>query len=204
VPPHQEHLKDQAPGRTLRDVYALLHSAPLLRVVSPEMALSYCVVTRAGKTARPSECVGVWPAVLEMNLYEVEHGRFFTDLDEELARPGLRHRHRYPRRTVGVARKRPASPSSPWARSSKSMARPSPWWVCLNTTKVRQPDARVRRPRKRPTAITKKTQGQCANAGSGPSIGDAFWRKKQRGLYAPEKPCGSDFVQLKWVRQTPS
>lgn len=87
VPPHQEHLKDQAPGRTLHDVYALKHSAPLLRVISPEMALNYCVVTRAGKTARPSECVGVWPAVLEMNLYEVEHGRFFTDLDEELANP---------------------------------------------------------------------------------------------------------------------
>jgi putative ABC transport system permease protein len=29
--------------------------------------------------------VGVWPTVLEMNLFEVEHGRFFTDLDEELA-----------------------------------------------------------------------------------------------------------------------
>ncbi|MGA0327975.1 MAG: ABC transporter permease, partial [Limisphaerales bacterium] len=31
------------------------------------------------------EIVGVWPAVLEMNLYEIEHGRFFCDLDEEFA-----------------------------------------------------------------------------------------------------------------------
>jgi len=85
VPPEQEHLKDQAPGRTIRDVYALKASASLLRVVSPEMRLSYAMVSRGGKDARPSECVGVWPAVLEMNLYEVEHGRFFTDLDEENA-----------------------------------------------------------------------------------------------------------------------
>jgi putative ABC transport system permease protein len=29
--------------------------------------------------------VGVWPAVLDMNLHTLAHGRFFTDLDEELA-----------------------------------------------------------------------------------------------------------------------
>jgi putative ABC transport system permease protein len=87
VPPHQEHLKDQAPGRTMLDVYALLANAPLLKVVSPEMGLGNCVLTRAGKTTRPSECVGAWPAVLAMNLYEIEHGRFFTDLDEQNANP---------------------------------------------------------------------------------------------------------------------
>jgi ABC-type antimicrobial peptide transport system permease subunit len=87
VPPHQEHLKDQAPGRTMLDVYALLANAPLLKVVSPEMGLGNCVLTRAGKTTRPSECVGVWPAVLDMNLYEIEHGRFFNDLDEQNAHP---------------------------------------------------------------------------------------------------------------------
>ncbi len=85
VPPEQEHLKDQAPGRTIRDVYALKASAPLLRTISPEMGLGYVIVSRAGKNTRPSECVGVWPAVLDMNLYEVEHGRFFSDLDDENA-----------------------------------------------------------------------------------------------------------------------
>src|SRR5512137_1082903 len=85
VPPEQEHLKDQAPGRTIHDVYALKSSAPLLRVVSPEMGLSYAMISRAGKNTRPSECVGIWPAVLDMNLYEVAHGRFLTDLDEENA-----------------------------------------------------------------------------------------------------------------------
>src|SRR6185503_3256153 len=39
VPTEQEHLADQAPGRTLNDVQALRHSAPLLRLLSPEMGL---------------------------------------------------------------------------------------------------------------------------------------------------------------------
>ncbi len=85
VPLYQEHLKDQAPGRTIKDVYALRDSAPLIRLVSPEMELRGAVISAHGKTTNPSECVGVWPAVLEMNLFEVEHGRFFTAMDEELA-----------------------------------------------------------------------------------------------------------------------
>src|SRR3974390_464001 len=39
VPPEQEHLADQAPGRTMADVQALRQSAPLLRLISPEMGL---------------------------------------------------------------------------------------------------------------------------------------------------------------------
>jgi putative ABC transport system permease protein len=85
VPASQEHLRDLAPGRTLRDVMALRASAPLLTVISPEMAVYGAVVSRAGKDHYPSEVVGAWPQVLDMNLYEIEHGRFFTDLDEEYA-----------------------------------------------------------------------------------------------------------------------
>jgi putative ABC transport system permease protein len=85
VPPEQEHRKDQAPGKTIYDVRALKGSAPLLRVISPEMGLRPAIVSREGKHMVPSETVGVWPAALEMNLFEVEHGRSFTDLDEELA-----------------------------------------------------------------------------------------------------------------------
>ena len=85
VPPHQEHLKDQAPGKTIQDVHALRRGAPLLKLISPEMELRRAVVSRHGERTVPSEVVGVWPSVLEMNLFEVEHGRFFTDLDEELA-----------------------------------------------------------------------------------------------------------------------
>ena len=86
VPPHQEHLAQEAPGRTIADALALRASAPLIRVVSPEMSLNNAVVSRGEKRANPSECVGVWPSVLEMNLHTLEHGRFFTDLDEELAK----------------------------------------------------------------------------------------------------------------------
>src|SRR3954466_16217731 len=39
VPAEQEHLADQAPGRTMIDANALRSSAPLLRLISPEMAI---------------------------------------------------------------------------------------------------------------------------------------------------------------------
>jgi len=87
VPTEQEHLADQATGRTMIDVQALRQSAPMLRLVSPEMAILNVVMTRGQETSMPSECVGVWPAVLEMNLHTLQYGRFFTDLDEENASP---------------------------------------------------------------------------------------------------------------------
>ena len=46
VPAYQEHLADQAPGRTLVDVVALKQGAPLLRVISPEMAVPDVMVSR--------------------------------------------------------------------------------------------------------------------------------------------------------------
>jgi ABC-type antimicrobial peptide transport system permease subunit len=86
VPVSQEHLRDQAPGNTIRDVYALQENASLLELVSPEMSLRRTAITKGTKRTFPSEFVGVWPAVLKMNLYEVEHGRFFTPVDEEHGR----------------------------------------------------------------------------------------------------------------------
>ncbi|MEL0060616.1 MAG: ABC transporter permease [Verrucomicrobiales bacterium] len=87
VPTWQDHLKNQAPGRLIKDVEALKASAPLITTISPEMRLDWRAtrVTRQGRSASTPEIVGVWPAVLDMNLYEVEHGRFFCDLDEEFA-----------------------------------------------------------------------------------------------------------------------
>lgn len=85
VPPHQEHLADQATGRTIIDAYALKH-APLVKAVNPEISLGRAIIGHKGKRARASECVGVWPDVLVMNLMEVEHGRFFTDLEDHEAR----------------------------------------------------------------------------------------------------------------------
>ena len=85
VPPQQRHLADQAPGRTLKDVFALKRSAPLIKLVSPEMALERVRITRGARTARPSEFVGVWPEAVDMNLHEVKHGRLFTPLEDENA-----------------------------------------------------------------------------------------------------------------------
>jgi putative ABC transport system permease protein len=85
VPPEQEHLADQAPGRTMSDVVALRQSAPLLGLISPEMAVSGVTLSHEDKLVAPSETVGVWPAVVDMNLHTLEYGRFFTDLDEENA-----------------------------------------------------------------------------------------------------------------------
>jgi putative ABC transport system permease protein len=46
VPPEQEHLSDQAPGRTIHDVMALREGAPLLRLVSPKMGYDNVVFSR--------------------------------------------------------------------------------------------------------------------------------------------------------------
>ena len=86
VPTEQEHRASEATGRTIQDVYALKASAPLLRLVSPEMSTRSIVMTHEDKTVVPSELVGVWPTVLEMNIHKVAHGRFFTDLDDEQAK----------------------------------------------------------------------------------------------------------------------
>jgi putative ABC transport system permease protein len=85
VPPDQEQLSDQAPGRTMVDVQALRDCAPLWRLISPEMSVGDVAVTRADKMTVPSETVGVSPAVLDMNLHTLQYGRFLTDIDEENA-----------------------------------------------------------------------------------------------------------------------
>jgi ABC-type antimicrobial peptide transport system permease subunit len=84
VPAEQEHLSDQAPGRTMDDVEALRQSAPLMRLVSPTMDVDDVAVSRADKMVMV-DASGVWPSILEVNLHTLEHGRFFTDIDEENA-----------------------------------------------------------------------------------------------------------------------
>ncbi len=85
VPAYQEHRADESTGRTLFDVEALRLNAPMLKLVSPEMEIRGPILTRGEKMVNPSECVGVWPEVLEMNLHTLRHGRFFTAMDEESA-----------------------------------------------------------------------------------------------------------------------
>jgi ABC-type antimicrobial peptide transport system permease subunit len=85
VPPEQEHLADQAPGRTIVDVMALKQSAPLIRLVSPEMGVRNAAVTRGDKVADVEELVGCWPEILDMNLHKVQYGRFFNEVDDDMA-----------------------------------------------------------------------------------------------------------------------
>jgi putative ABC transport system permease protein len=86
VPPEQEQMADQAPGRTMVDVEALRESAPLMRLVSPTMDVDDVAITHAGKMVMV-DAAGVWPAILEVNLHTLQYGRFFTDIDEENANP---------------------------------------------------------------------------------------------------------------------
>ncbi len=85
LPLHQRHLEGQSPGKTMRDVIAIQNNAPLVELISPQMSLDYARVSRAGRNTFPAETVGVWPAALDMDLFEVAHGRHFTDLDQEFA-----------------------------------------------------------------------------------------------------------------------
>ena len=85
LPIEQRHLKDQATGITINDVFALEQSAPLVTRISPEMRLP-AIVSANGKTFRPWICNGVWPVALEMGEHTVEHGRMFNEIDDEMAR----------------------------------------------------------------------------------------------------------------------
>lgn len=85
LPVEQRHLTDQAVGVTVKDVYALQHSAPLVEKLSPEMRM-FAVVSANGERFRPWHCAGVWPVALEMAEHEIEHGRMFNEIDDEMAR----------------------------------------------------------------------------------------------------------------------
>ena len=86
VPVEQRYLKDQAPGLTMDDVYALQASAPLVSKISPELRLPSPTVSANGKSFRPFICSGAWPVVLEQYEHEIAHGRMFNQLDDEQAR----------------------------------------------------------------------------------------------------------------------
>ena len=85
VPIEQRHLRDQAPGVTINDVYAL-QNASLVEKLSPEMRLFGGFISANGKTFRPWNTIGVWPIALEMTDHEIAHGRMFNEIDDESAR----------------------------------------------------------------------------------------------------------------------
>ena len=86
IPIYQQHLADQAVGTTIADVYALEQSAPLLRLVTPEMRARDITITREGKSFNSWNFTGTWPSALEMNEHEVQYGRMFNEIDDESAR----------------------------------------------------------------------------------------------------------------------
>ncbi|MFM7102934.1 MAG: ABC transporter permease [Verrucomicrobiota bacterium] len=87
VPVEQRHLRDFARGITLGDVAALRHGVPEVDQVSPEMRMEPPPLLAAnGKMHRTFMTAGCWPVQLEMMEHTVEHGRMFTEIDNEAAR----------------------------------------------------------------------------------------------------------------------
>jgi len=86
LPLYQRHLSDQAPGVTLKDVYALQNNAPLLHSVTPSIDMfgyrSSTVLSHQGRIARPFIFSGTWAGALELNEHVIDHGRMFNELDE--------------------------------------------------------------------------------------------------------------------------
>jgi putative ABC transport system permease protein len=82
-PQEQEHLADLSPGRTMADAVAVRAGCPLIEAVSPEMELRGVKVLAGGKSSRPRWLVGVEPDFLDVHNFQVEHGRFITDMDLE-------------------------------------------------------------------------------------------------------------------------
>jgi putative ABC transport system permease protein len=93
VPGYQRHLAEEAVGTTIRDVYALQHSAPLIKMVNPDLRISGgwggegVMITKGAKTVDDwVQVVGTWPNALEMNEHVIEYGRMFNEFDDDNAR----------------------------------------------------------------------------------------------------------------------
>jgi putative ABC transport system permease protein len=87
IPTAQRHLADQAVGATIHDVYALQQSAPLVKLVTPEMrAMGQVHVSRGARSVEWTYLVGTWPTALEMNRHVIQYGRMFNEVDDAEAR----------------------------------------------------------------------------------------------------------------------
>ncbi len=90
LPLHQRHLVDRAKGVTLHDVYALQESAPLVYQITPLIERwgfrSGVNVSYGGKRMRPYKFAGSWPDIISIEQHIIEHGRMFTQFDDDEAR----------------------------------------------------------------------------------------------------------------------
>jgi putative ABC transport system permease protein len=83
VPLGQEDLKLLSPGRTMEDVKAIRADCPLIMDVSPEVNLSEPAVQLQNKSIRPRQIVGGTSSLLNVDNFDIEEGRFISDLDQE-------------------------------------------------------------------------------------------------------------------------
>ena len=126
------------------------------------------------------KCVGVSPAVLDMNLHTLEHGRFFTDLDEENANAvcvigtGIRDE------LFGSPEQSRVTRSCRSAKSSTSTGNPSPSSACSLTTKASRTRKSANWQRQHPTTAKPAPRG--ARLGRAGQLG--FLRKNQT-IYMP-------------------
>jgi putative ABC transport system permease protein len=86
IPVWQQYLADQAVGTTMSDVHAILRSAPLVRMVVPEMRTRNITLTYGAKSISPWNFIGTWPNSVELNQHVIAHGRMFNEVDDENAR----------------------------------------------------------------------------------------------------------------------
>jgi len=85
LPPRQRHLQGVSRGKTLEDAEAIESLSRYAVAVSPEIEDRNARLTHGDRSTR-TRVEGVRQAILEINDYEVERGRFFSDLDQERAR----------------------------------------------------------------------------------------------------------------------
>ena len=81
VPVGQEDLKDLSPGLMMEDALAIQRECPSITVISPWVSLSSSTAQYLNKTTRPRNVLGVLPIQLAFNNFEIEEGRFISDLD---------------------------------------------------------------------------------------------------------------------------
>src|SRR4029434_2375551 len=86
IPVWQQYLADQAVGTTMADVHALIHSAPLITMVVPEMRTRNITMTYGAKSLSPWNFIGTWPNAVELNQHNIAYGRMFNEVDDEYAR----------------------------------------------------------------------------------------------------------------------
>lgn len=83
VPTNQQHRAGLSPGRTMRDAEALELQAKLVHHISPFVEVGWRPIHH-GKSHDWFNVQGITPQAAYINTYEVQKGRFISDLDVDL------------------------------------------------------------------------------------------------------------------------